>query len=137
MKAGLTRNFAVFVSSVVLFSGPVCAEDVKQAPEAAKAPHETSEMGHAKKRGMFDMSDVNGDGMLTKEEFMTVHEKRFVEMDLNGDGQVSREEANKKREEMRAKMKERREKMQAERMEKSSENEGGHSEGSEEEKKAD
>lgn len=45
--------------------------------------------------------DTNGDGNISKEEFMANCEKRFAKMDANGDGQITAEE----RQQMRAKWK--------------------------------
>jgi hypothetical protein len=61
---------------------------------------------------MFKDTDANGDGMMSKEEFMAFHEKRFTEMDTNGDGQISADEAKAKAKEWREKMNERRKELQ-------------------------
>ena len=37
-------------------------------------------------------TDTNGDGNISKEEFMASCEKRFAKMDANGDGQITPEE---------------------------------------------
>jgi hypothetical protein len=44
--------------------------------------------------------DSNGDGNISKQEFLANCEKRFARMDSNGDGQISPQE----REQMKAKM---------------------------------
>ena len=44
--------------------------------------------------------DSNGDGNVSKQEFLANCEKRFARMDSNGDGQISPQE----REQMKAKM---------------------------------
>ena len=41
---------------------------------------------------MFEAMDANGDGMVSKDEFMADHMKRFDKMDANHDGNVSKEE---------------------------------------------
>jgi len=51
---------------------------------------------------MLDSADTDGDGLLSKAEFVAVHEKRFAEMDANNDGKVSRDEMKAHRESMKA-----------------------------------
>ncbi|MCB1537872.1 MAG: EF-hand domain-containing protein [Rhodospirillales bacterium] len=58
-------------------------------------------------------ADTNGDGMLSKAEFMAVQEKRFDEMDANKDGQVSKDEMKAYRETMRSKFEEKRKEWEA------------------------
>ncbi|OQX19315.1 MAG: hypothetical protein BWK76_04800 [Desulfobulbaceae bacterium A2] len=36
--------------------------------------------------------DANGDGSISKTEFMALAEQRFAKLDTNGDGQISKEE---------------------------------------------
>lgn len=59
--------------------------------------------------------DTNGDGVVSKSEFMKAQEKKFKELDANNDGKIEREEfkafkgkMKKKREEWREKFKEKR-----------------------------
>ncbi len=61
-----------------------------------------------KNRGekMFEKHDTNGDGVISKEEFMAHAEERFGKMDKDGDGKVTKEEAREVREEMKKKWKE-------------------------------
>lgn len=61
---------------------------------------------------MFKETDTNGDGQMSKDEFMAFHEKRFGEMDGNGDGQISADEAKAKAQEWREKMKDKRKEWQ-------------------------
>lgn len=61
---------------------------------------------------MFKETDTNGDGQMSKDEFMAFHEKRFAEMDTSGDGQISADEAKAKAKEWREKMKEKRKEWQ-------------------------
>ena len=42
---------------------------------------------------MFKRHDMNNDGIITKGEFLTVAEKRFVQVDADNNGEVTREEA--------------------------------------------
>lgn len=41
--------------------------------------------------------DTNGDGNISKEEFMASCEKRFQKMDANGDGQITKEDRQQMR----------------------------------------
>lgn len=70
-----------------------------------------------KPMGMFRDADTDKDGFLTRAELDAAHKKRLDEMfentDANKDGKLSKEEMKAGREKMRAKWKERREKMKA------------------------
>ncbi|MGN7439201.1 MAG: hypothetical protein ACTHOO_11230 [Alcanivorax sp.] len=67
-------------------------------PTAAEAGPHGGKKGHK----MFEKHDLNGDGVVTKSEFLEGAEKMFSKMDLDGNGEITKEEA----EEARAKMKE-------------------------------
>ncbi len=41
----------------------------------------------------FDRIDVNGDDVITEDEFLEFRKKRFTQMDVNNDGKVTRDEA--------------------------------------------
>jgi uncharacterized membrane protein YebE (DUF533 family) len=75
--------------------------------QVAYANHDGGDDKHCdrKKHGMQD-SDVNKDGVISKDEFMTSHQARadkmFAKMDANNDGKVDQAE----RDAMKAKMKE-------------------------------
>ena len=45
-------------------------------------------------------TDTNGDGNISKQEFMAGCEKRFQKMDANGDGQITKEERQQMRSQM-------------------------------------
>lgn len=68
---------------------------------AAMAEHHE---GHKKKM------DKDGDGAISKSEYMDMQEKRFQMMDANGDGKIERAEFKKARENWKEKRKEMREK---------------------------
>ena len=62
--------------------------------------------GHGDKKGkMMEKVDTDGDGKVSKEEFMAKHEKMFTKMDADGDGYLSKEEMKKARGKMHEKMK--------------------------------
>lgn len=75
---------------------------------------------HSDKGGkgkMFEKHDTNGDGVISKDEFMSHAEERFGGIDADGNGEISQDEAKAKRAEMKDKMKERKEKRQERREE--------------------
>ncbi|MCB1531173.1 MAG: EF-hand domain-containing protein [Rhodospirillales bacterium] len=61
-------------------------------------------------KDMFAQKDTNGDGVVSKDEFLSGAEKHFQKMDENGDGEITKDEARKSREKMKEKMKNRRQK---------------------------
>lgn len=68
--------------------------------------------GSKKKGGMFQKLDSNGDGSVSKSEFMERHEKKFEKMDADGNGEISKDEAKSGKQARREKGKERREQRQ-------------------------
>ena len=98
----------LFLSAAILALGatPVLADD----------------HGGPKGKGkMFEKHDVDGDGTISKEEFLNHAEERFSNIDTDGDGVVSKEEAKagheKKRAEIKERMQERKEKREERREE--------------------
>lgn len=100
----LRKIFLAALALVVMAGAPAMAED------GPKGEHEGHKM-------MKNDADTDGDGFLSKAEFMAVQEKRFAEMDGDSDGKVSKEEMKghfkkmkdvyqEKRKEMAEKMKE-------------------------------
>lgn len=59
---------------------------------------------------MLEKFDADGNGAISKEEFLKSSEERFSKMDADGDGEISKEEAQAMKKKMRSKMKERLEK---------------------------
>ncbi len=50
--------------------------------------------GHGKHgEKMFERHDTNGDGVISKDEFMDSAEERFKKMDADGNGEISKDEA--------------------------------------------
>lgn len=78
---------------------------VFSAPYALAQPQNGGKMGgdrgHKMMERMFDQADTNGDGEISKEEFMAQAEARFKEIDQNGDDKITKEEVEAHREKMR------------------------------------
>lgn len=71
-----------------------------------------------KKGKMFESKDTNGDGVISKSEFMAHAEEKFAEMDKDGDGSISKDEAKENVKGKREKMKEKRDEWKEKRKEK-------------------
>lgn len=75
------RIFAVLFVSLTVLASPVTA-----------GHHKSGEGSGDGKQGRFAKYDANGDGKITREEFMSMAGKRFDKMDANGDGSLSKGE---------------------------------------------
>jgi Ca2+-binding EF-hand superfamily protein len=87
---------AAVLGSVAMTSGAVLADN----------------HGDHKKGKMMERVDTDGDGMISKAEFMAKHESKFMEMDVNGDGSLSKDEMKDSRQDRKDKMKKYKEKME-------------------------
>ncbi len=95
------KKLLILSAAVMAFGAtPVLAED-------------GGEHRGAHKGKMFQKHDTNGDGTVSKEEFLSHAEERFSSVDADGSGDISEEEAKAaheaKREKMKERMKERKE----------------------------
>ncbi len=88
-------------------------------PSKADAPGMTPEVqarmkakAEERRKEHFASVDPDGDGKVTKEEFLNSAIERHKKMDLDGDGKVTKEEIRKLHDERKEKFKERREKME-------------------------
>ena len=54
--------------------------------------------------------DADGDGNISKEEFMNQHEKKFMEKDAKGDGMITMEEAKEAKKDKMKKWKDKKDK---------------------------
>ncbi len=81
------------VSAMTFSALPAFAEDAKPAD----APKGGEQHGMMK-------ADANGDGVITKAEFLANSETMFTELDKDNDGKISKAELDAKREEWRKKM---------------------------------
>lgn len=59
------------------------------------------------KAKMFEKHDTNGDGVISKSEFLAQVEERFAKMDQDGNGEISKDEAKAGKKKMRENVKER------------------------------
>ncbi len=67
---------------------------------------------HNKDRGhkMFERHDTNGDGVISKSEFIASAEERFKKMDADENGEITKDEAKKHYMEMKEKWKSKKDK---------------------------
>jgi len=65
--------------------------------------------GEGKRGKMFEKHDTNGDGTVSKSEFLSHAEERFSKIDKDDSGDISKEEAKAARELRKEKFQERRE----------------------------
>ena len=70
--------------------------------------HDGHDHGHKGK--MMEKVDTDGDGKISKAEFMAKHESKFMKMDVDGDGFVSKDEMKDARAHKKEMMKEKMEK---------------------------
>lgn len=80
----------------LVLSGPAFAADVE------------GKEGGPRQNKWFEKTDTDGNGSISKAEFMSKHEARFVEADTNKDGAISKAEADAEREKWAEAMKEKR-----------------------------
>lgn len=86
-----------------------CAMALTAAPALA-----ADDAPDAKQRGgMFQKHDTNGDGVISKAEFLSHAEERFANMDADGSGDLSKDEMKDARKKMHQKMKDLKDKRKA------------------------
>ena len=56
---------------------------------------------------MFEKQDTNGDGVISKSEFLAHAEEKFSKIDADGNGEITKEEGKSARKAMKGKMKDR------------------------------
>ena len=69
-----------------------------------------SHMGEGRKGKMMERVDTDGDGFISKSEFVAKHEKMFAKIDSDGDGKISKEEMKNAHKDRKEKRQDRREK---------------------------
>lgn len=81
--------------------------EVDDSPHGSHGTHESHEDMKSDKKGHkhFGMSgiDLDGDGRISKEEFLKHNEKMFEKKDLNNDGFIDKEEMQKMHKKMKEK----------------------------------
>ena len=83
-----------------LFSTLLACSVLLGASTLSYAADETAPMAGQMQQKMqqhLKETDTNGDGNISKQEFMAGCEKRFQKMDANGDGQITKEERQQMR----------------------------------------
>ncbi len=108
-----TKKFAlaaIALTTLSLVASPVFAED-SPPPPTENAPLDAKKAADFEKRGkeMFDKTDTDKDGFISKDEMAASQKERMDEMfnktDTNSDGKLSPEELKAGREAMREKFK--------------------------------
>lgn len=94
------KKFMAMSALALLMMSPAAFAGSK---DGEHKPHH--ERGEKMLEKMFEKGDLDKDGAISKEEFMTGAEERFAKMDLDGDGKVTKEEAKEGHEKMREKWK--------------------------------
>ncbi len=83
------------MTSILSLTALLCASSLTWAEgsdgEQMPPPHDKASMQQHMQKRLKEV-DTNGDGNISKAEFMAQSEKRFAKMDTNGDGQISPEE---------------------------------------------
>ncbi len=77
-------------------------------PGASDAPPRAESPRGAGMAGRIRHADANGDGAVTRDEFLALSARRFARMDANGDGSVDQAERQAMRGQMRGQMRNRR-----------------------------
>lgn len=73
------------------------------AGHALAEGHEGKGPRHHRGDHMFEQTDTNKDGVVTKAEFRAQGDKLFAKLDTNGDGKITKEERDARRAEFKAK----------------------------------
>jgi hypothetical protein len=88
----MTGAIPVFAEDAATATAPA-AETSKEAPKDGKP--------FKGRGGMFERGDTNGDGVVTKEEFLAQSEETFKALDTDGDSKITKAELEEKRKKMR------------------------------------
>lgn len=102
MKKTILLTAAALALSVPAFAADAAMDKMTPAPGHE---HEMGKKGH----NMFSKADADGNGIVSKSEFMAVQDKFFAEADTNSDGQITQDEAEAQKARWRDKMKQMRE----------------------------
>ena len=101
--------FTSLMAGSLMVSGLAFAGDHGEDASHAKSDKKMEKLHDGKKdhHGKFlKKLDTNGDGAVSKDEFMSKQEEHFSKMDADGDGSVTADEMKAAKKEMKAKWKE-------------------------------
>ena len=91
------------ITSILSLTALLCASSLTWAEgsngEQTPPAHDKASMQQHMQKRLKEV-DSNGDGNISKAEFMAQCEKRFAKMDTNGDGQISPEERQQAHQQM-------------------------------------
>lgn len=105
----MNRKLILAAAAAFMMASPAWAEEAppKGGMMEGKPPH----------RGqVLEKLDTDGDGKISKAEFMVKHEERFARMDKDSDGFISKDEVKAAREQMKEKREEMKKKREDRRM---------------------
>lgn len=93
----MTRSFLTVMAASIALVSVTAAHAQTPAANSAQRGQRLERLEDE----MFKRMDTNGDGVISKQEFMDQAEKRFKRLDANGDGQITREELENAAQNMR------------------------------------
>lgn len=99
----MSRKLILAAAAAFVMASPAWAED---APGKGGMEDGSPHRG----RQTLEKLDTDGDGKISKAEFMVKHEERFARMDKDSDGFISKDEMQAAREAMKARREEARKK---------------------------
>jgi hypothetical protein len=95
------KKFLVLSVLAIMSAAPAFAQDEPPPPP----PGEGGPRGEKMLDRLFSEEDKNGDGTISKEEYVQAAEARFTKLDSDGNGQLSKEEIKSHHQGKREKMK--------------------------------
>ena len=99
---------ALMVGALII-SMPAFAEDSAEAVSTDNGKHaEKSHEGKDRQAKFMEKIDKDGDGAISKSEFLSKHEEHFSKADTDGDGLLTKEEMKEAKKAMKAKRAEKR-----------------------------
>lgn len=95
----MSKKLMMLAATALMMQATPVFADNHGGPDGERGKH---------KGKMFEMHDTDGDGVVTKDEFLSHAEERFGKMDADGDGKITKEESAEAHKAMKEKFKEKR-----------------------------